>query len=515
MNQIWTHADLIDLEYCLGRDRETPPADLHRRDRQIYLDSTAQTATRNREALIHQWLGARKQQLFGASASPGRAVSEGFRQLSFIIISTAAAIGLLSGLAFFTYSGTTPVNVLNFLFIFIFSQLLMLVFLLLAAGLRLLGIDLVPAPIVSLYELLSGWLLRRLGKISARLPAEQVDGLGQLEGILKKNRSIYGQVFYWPLFRLSQQAMVGFNGGLLIATCFKILTSDIAFGWQSTIQFSSGFIHRAAALLALPWSWFAASDHAHPSLAQIEGSRIILKDGIYHLQTQDLVSWWPFLVFCILFYGIFVRLLMLLISRIGQRRAMRTVKLNRPALLQLSRRLTTPLMSNQAEPSDTDQTSQFQPDTDYRTAAAAAETLRVLLLIPPDIAENYEAGMVRCTLQNSGLQVVDERFVQDTSEADQRLLEDLAAYAWPEGGAIVIAMESWMPPIRETLNLIRSIRTGAGAQIPLFVFLLGPDDGGTAIGPAAPVDRQVWQQKLDSLGDPYLSLLEHRTDFTP
>lgn len=514
MNQIWTHADLIDLEYCLARDRDTPPAELHRRDRQIYLDFTAQTATRNREALIHQWLGARKQELFGDGASPGRSVSEGFRQLSFIVIFTAAAIGLLSGLAFFTYSGTTPVNVLNFLFIFIFSQLLMLVFLVLAAGLRLLGIDMIPAPIVSFYELLSGWLLRRLRKISARLPAEQVDGFGRLEGILKKNRSIYGQVFYWPLFRLSQQAMAGFNGGLLIATCFRILTSDIAFGWQSTIQFSTGFIYRAAAVLALPWSWFVPSDHAHPSLAQIEGSRIILKDGIYHLQTQDLVSWWPFLVFSIIFYGIFVRLFMLLISRIGQQRALRTAKLNQPALLQLSRRLTTPRMSNQAEPTDTDRTSQFQPGTDYRTAAPAA-TLRVLLLIPPDIADNYDPGMVRRTLQNSGLQVVDERFMQENSEADQDLLEDLGAYAWPEGGAIVIVMESWMPPIRETLNLIESVRAGAGAQIPLFVFLLGPDGGGTSIGSAAPVDRQVWRQKLDSLGDPYLSLLDQPADSAP
>lgn len=508
MKQIWTHADLIDLEYCLNRDRQTAPADLHRRDRQIYLEFTSRGAARSREALIYQWLGARKRQLFDDGVSPGRTVSLGFRQLSFLIILTASIIGLISGLAFFSYSGSTPVNVLNFLFIFIFSQLLMLILLVLAAGVRLLGVELIPAPVVSFYGLLSSWLLRRLSKFSERLPAEQVDAFAQFEGILKKNRSVYAKVFYWPLFRLSQQAMIGFNAGLLIATSFRILTSDIAFGWQSTIQFSTDFIYRAAAILALPWSWFVPSDYAHPSVEQIEGSRIILKDGIYHLQTQDLISWWPFLVLCMLFYGIVVRLFMLFISRAGQYRAMRKLKLNRPVLLQLSQRLTTPVMSNQAEPSAASPAPQFQPQADFRAAAAPSEALEALLLIPADIADHYDTAKMKQTLENSGLSVIDERLVQERDEADQRLFEEITAYDWPDGAGIVMVMESWMPPIQETLKLMQSIRTAAGAQLPVFVLLLGPQSAEAVVAPAAAVDRQVWQQKLDTLGDPYLSLLD-------
>lgn len=512
MNQIWTHADLIDLEYCLSKDRETPPAELHRRDRQIYLDFTGQAATRSRDGLIYQWLAARKQQLFDDAPGPGRLVSQGFMQLSFFFVISAAIFGLISGLVFFTYSGTTPVNVLNFLFIFIFSQLLMLIFLFLAAGLRLIGVNVVPSPVVSIYGSLSTRLLRRFRNLSERLPGAQADALGQLEGIFKKNRSVYGQLFYWPLFRLSQQTMIGFNTGLLIATCFRILTSDIAFGWQSTIQFSSGFMHRAATIMALPWSWIVPPDYAHPTIAQIEGSRIILKEGIYHLQTQDLISWWPFLVLCLLFYGILVRLMMLLVSRVGQYRAMRKVKLNRPALLQLSRRLTTPLMSNQAEPAGEDPASPFQPGVDSSAAETPFEPLGVLLLVPFDIAENYNSSLIERTLQNSGLTVLDERSIQANYEADQALLDELSTFSWPESGGIVIVMESWMPPIQETLSLIRSVRTGAGAQIPIFVFLLGLEGDDRHIGSVQAVDRQVWQQKLDSLGDPYLCLFEPRTD---
>ncbi|MEJ2057389.1 MAG: DUF2868 domain-containing protein [Desulfofustis sp.] len=515
MNQFWTHADLIDLEYCLKQDHHAAPADLHRRDRQIYLEFTAQGAARNREALIYQWLGARKQQLFGTSVSPGQSVSLGFKQLSFLIIVTALIIGLISGLAFFSYSGTTPVNVLNFLFIFIFSQLLMLIFLVLAAGVRLLGVDLIPAPIVSFYGLLSSWLLRRLRKFSERLPADQVGAIAQLEGLLKKNRSVYAPVFYWPLFRLSQQTMVGFNSGLLIATIFKILTSDIAFGWQSTIQFSTDFIYRAAAALALPWSWLVPPGYAHPSIEQIEGSRIILKDGIFHLQTQDLISWWPFLVFCIFFYGIVIRLLMLLISRAGQYRAMRKLKLNRPALLQLSQRLTTPLLRNQAEPSAEGPTPPFHPQADFRTAPPASEPLEAMLLVPADIAGHYDNATMRQALENSGLSIIAERLIQEDIETDQRLFAEISSYDWPEGAGIIMVMESWMPPIQETLNLVKSIRTAAGAQVPIFVLLIGLQTGDATTAPVAAVDRQVWQQKLDTLGDAYLALLDLGTDPSP
>ncbi len=515
MNQIWTHADLIDLEYCLNRDRQAVPADLHRRDRQIYLESTSRKAARSRETLIYQWLGARKQQLFGNGVSPGRTVSQGFRQLSYLVVLTASILGLISGLGFFTYSGTTPVNVLNFLFIFIFSQLLMLIFLFLAAGFRLLGVDLIPAPIVSFYGRLSSWLLRRSRKFSERLPADQVEAFAQLEGILKKNRSVYAPVFYWPLFRLSQQTMVGFNAGLLIATGFRILTSDLAFGWQSTIQFSNDFIYRAAAVLALPWSWLVPSDYAHPSIEQVEGSRIILKDGIFHLQTQDLISWWPFLLLCVLFYGIFVRLLILLISRAGQYRSMRKLKLNRPALLQLSQRLTTPLMSNQAEPAADNQASPFQPEADIRAPAASSEALEALLLVPADSADQYDPATLRHALINAGLSVIDERLIQERLEADRRLFEEITVYDWPEGGCIVMAMESWMPPIQETLRLIQSVRAAAGEQIPIFILLIGAQTDGAAVAPAAAIDRQVWQQKLDTLGDPYLSLLDLSEDHSP
>ena len=158
----------------------------------------------------------------------------------------------------------------------------------------------------------------------------------------------YGLLLFWPLFSLSQRTLVGFNAGLLGASLFRVTTSDLAFGWQSTIQFSSAALHKMVKILALPWSWLFPEDLAYPSLAAIEGSRIILKDGIYHLATENLVSWWPFLLLCLLVYGLLFRVLLTVFASWCQHRALRNIKLDNSDGLSVIRRMKTPLVSTQA-----------------------------------------------------------------------------------------------------------------------------------------------------------------------
>ena len=86
-------------------------------------------------------------------------------------------------------------------------------------------------------------------------------------------------------------ALVGIDGQVV-----QVVTADIAFGWQSTIQFSSDAVYTFVKIFSLPWSWIEPLSIVNPTYAQIQGSRMVLKDGIYHLATPDLVSWWPFLL---------------------------------------------------------------------------------------------------------------------------------------------------------------------------------------------------------------------------
>ena len=65
---------------------------------------------------------------------------------------------------------------------------------------------------------------------------------GSLEavaGLVRGKRQIYGSLFYWPVFILAQIFGVWFNLGVLGTTFMKVLGSDVAFGWQSTVQFSA------------------------------------------------------------------------------------------------------------------------------------------------------------------------------------------------------------------------------------------------------------------------------------
>ena len=515
MRENWTYTDLIDLEYFLAGDREIPQADLHRRDRQLYLGLPEETKKAGVRWLIHHWLLERRSQEYPRGKSPGRAMVDTFKWFSVIVAICGAVLGLTSGLTFFTYSGTTPVNVINFLFLFVFSQLIMLIFIFISGGLRMLGFNILPAPIANLYGTVVTWFIGRSRKFHHLLPSVSADDMNRFMGLLKKQRVVYGAAFYWPLFSLSQRVMVCFNLGLLAATFFRILTSDIAFGWQSTIQFSTDFIAKIVKMLALPWSWIVPLHYSYPSATQIEGSRIILKDGIYHLQTQDLVSWWPFLVLCILFYGVIVRLCLVVIGNASQWRALQNPKTGRPLLVQLVGRMTTPTMSSQGtptEPANQTFSAAVEGQISGESITSRPSSTRLLLLISEDIARNYASHVWNRHLGSCGFSVLDYKQYRRESGADHSLFKSLETDPLPDEAGIMLIMESWMPPINETLEFIKDLRSTVGEQIPLIVGLLGQGSDQNVIYRPTSMERKIWHRKLDILADPYLSLVDIGTE---
>jgi hypothetical protein len=359
------------------------------------------------------------------------------------------------------------------------------------------------------------WFIGRSKKFHHFLPSASADDMNRFMGLLKKQRVVHGAAFYWPLFSLSQRVMVCFNLGLLAATFFRILTSDIAFGWQSTIQFSTDFIAKTVKMLALPWSWIIPLQYSYPSATQIEGSRIILKDGIYHLQTQDLVSWWPFLVLCILFYGVIVRLFLVVIGNAGQWRALRDPKTGRPLLVQLVGRMTTPTISSQGaptEPGNLTSSSAEEGQISGETIKSGPISTTLLLLISEDIASNYASDVWNRHLTSCGFTALDCKQYRREADADRSLFNSLENDPLPDEAGIMLIMESWMPPINETLEFIKELRSTVGEQIPLFVGLVGQGSDQNVIYQPAPMERKIWHRKLDILADPYLSLVDIGTE---
>lgn len=509
MDENWTYPDLIDLEYWLSLDKELKQTDLHERDRQIYLDSPEEIKNDGRDQLIRRWLQERKEQILGGAAakSPGQLITESYRTLAYLLSILGVILGFGAGLSFLAYSGTTPVNVLNFIFLFIFSQLLVMAFIFPTAALRMAGFSAMPAPIVSLYALISSWFSKHFTRLTAHVPADKLMIYNQAAGIWKKQHSRYRHAAYWPLFSLSQYTMSGFNFGLLTATLYRLLTSDIAFGWQSTIQFGPSFIHNTVRTLAMPWSWIVPHQYAYPSEAEIEGSRIILKDGIYHLATQDLVSWWPFLVLCIIVYGLLFRFILVLIGRLGRKRSLQKLQLNTPAVIQLVQRMQAPLVSSQAETISNHTGNQTEEVSTHKKITADFSVCTTLLLIPAEMVEHYGHDMIGNQLEASGFSVKDHKVFMAGYESDQNLIEELSSLEWTTDTGMAAVVEAWMPPITESLTFFKKLRSAVGPTVPIWVVLAGQSGSSGSLTKPLKTDWIVWRQKLDELADPYLDLV--------
>ena len=513
MKTNWQYSDIIDLEYFYHQDEDADNSKLHLRDRNIFLEnqnliSDAEELT-NRD-LVRLWVTKRVRTEFSGPdlKSPGTIFGDVYLLARNLAAFKGLLVGLFAGFSFFTYTGTTPVNVFHFLLLFVVSQLTLVGFFLLACLLR----PLLPGfKLPSFYSWLFRGLLKRVVSFFHKhwlrtMTAEKRNSVNHAFGMFKARSTVYGTLFYWPLFILSQLFAVGFNIGLLAATLLKISTSDLAFGWQSTMQFSAEAIHRAVALAASPWSWFISPEKSYPSLAEIEGSRIILKEGIYHLATGNLIAWWPFLVFCLLFYGLFIRLTLFVIGKVMERTAQQNFKLDTPACLALIRRMQTPLVSTQAEPELRQRTPEKHPGLNKHCLSTPTQhLLGQIVLIPEDIFTLCPMEQLEPLMANQGFTIKDVHKFMISYDQDRKLLQLLSETPWKPGEGIFILMEGWMVPLTDFLSYLKELRTILPENGVIYLGLVGRPKETAFTRPTAE-DFTLWQQKIEAAGDPYLTI---------
>ena len=508
---VWDYPQLVDLEYCLNQDRDIPEAQLHQRDRRIFLDrqeSLTEAAKGDQRSLLRLWLTSRIDDDFPTleEKSPGTIVAEALHLVRTLATFTGLLIGLICGFSFFAYTGETPINVLQFLLLFIASQHLLIAALLFAWVIRRLTPKHPPPTFYSLA--FKSMLVRAVSLLNRRwlqqIAADKRGAAQHAFGILRMHSARYAGLFYWPLFGMAQLFAVGFNIGLLTATLIKLATSDLAFGWQSTIGMSAAVLERVTQLIALPWSWFFFPGGV-PTLTEIEGSRIILKDGIQHLANQDLVAWWPFLVICLLVYGLLPRLALLFLGRVMARHSLARLTFTTPPCQALIRRMVTPLLSTQASPERYRQATTDSGDLLKTENQPGVEFLSVVLLIPDDIFDLFPQNKLAELLAPQLLAPGERhRFLLGYDE-DQKLYRQLAGRIWSDQEALGIVMEGWMPPLVDFLTVLRTLRRTIPPQKIIHLGLLGKPVGSTT-APLSTGDWIVWEQKIASLADPYLHL---------
>jgi len=259
--------------------------------------------------------------------------------------------------------------------------------------------------------------------------------------------------------------------------------------------------------IALPWSWIVSSSIAHPTYAQIEGSRMVLKDGIYQLATPDLVSWWPFLLLAVLCYGFLPRIILFGVGIVARKRAVDKVNFNHAPCSRLLRRLTTPVL-------ETDGRTEGNNDNSYPPAEGggdgvqadegktAVPWLDATVLVPDDISGQCTNEAMDVSLKKRlGMDFKRMIEIAFDVEEDKRALSALT-----DLNPVVVLQEAWQPPISETLMYFRKLRELLGTETQIHIFLIGKPVTETFLTSAELADWKIWEQTIQTLGDPLIEI---------
>ena len=337
-----------------------------------------------------------------------------------------------------------------------------------------------------------------------------------------KNREYKGIVF-WPFFCLTSLFALGFSSGAFCGTLFRVAVTDLAFGWQSTLFTSGAQIHSFVSWLALPWSWIMPEALAAPSLAEIEGSRILLKEGIAGLATAHLVAWWPFLCMGILVYGVLARAGLVVAGNRAQKGALARFDFSRPKFRRLAGRMRSPRMKvtiretggSDASPRsplpvpETRATSPGTPERDIPDTVEptvpvpednTAATAMVLgsARVYPESALPPVREALKTQLRIGSVNIVHVTFdITEDGEMFRKKAGNQSAT-----GPVVVLQEVWQPPIRGLLLYFRELKAQVFPDRPIWIFLTqtpGEEEMGVA---GDDPDFQVWQTAVAQLKDP-------------
>ncbi|MFW6011605.1 MAG: DUF2868 domain-containing protein [Desulfosalsimonas sp.] len=509
MAQNWKIKDVIDFEYFLAGQEHADVRD----NRQIYLEyARNHPDLHKRRAVFKYWLEHLRRsssENSSADALPGEIYTEAAAASRLIL----TVLGLISGAglawSLLSYSGKTPVNVFTCLWVLLVPQIALLI--ILAAGSFIYRFRGHERKTKGLYTIISGLMLRISRRIinyaAAKAPQDKQNALRSALATAGRIKDIYGSLFYWPVFSTAQLTGIAFNIGILTALVLRITITDVAFGWQSTLQPDPQTVYRIAEIIALPWSWLTEPPVAHPTAAQIAGSRMVLKDGIYHLATGDLVSWWPFLCLCVAFYGLGPRVLLLILGLWRQNRHLAKLKFTHASCQRLWSQMAAPQVqtaSRTYKKTKTRSLAETKSRDQVPKAFKDAGLMPAVVAVPEEIEINSQSLAQQIRIR---IGLITEDLVRVTGDADldaEKLLS-YTAQQTRDTSHLVLIQESWQPPIKENLAWISRIRKTLGHSIPAVVCLIGrPGENDAFAGPVKKSEQVIWQQAINSLADPYI-----------
>lgn len=505
----WKLAEIIDLEYFSTLDHlddDHWDADFHLRERELFLKLQEQGVlqSESHQDCLGGWLEQRRASEQAESGfAPGCRLEEVLELFRWLLIACGLLLGVVTGFSYFAYGGKTPINVVSFFILFILPQLALVFVVIFRSVLaRIFGRQrlMLQGLMINFFQRFAD-VVKKPG--FHNLGSKQLNSFNLL--FARKNR----RIFFPPLFVVAQLFGLFFNIGLITIIIFKVATADLAFGWQTTLQVGAEGLSSVVEFVAKPWSWLFPGELASPSLSQIEGSRIILKEGIYHLATENLTSWWPFLLLSLIFYGFLPRLILLFVGLIGQGQQHRRFLMQR-RFRAITRRMRTPLVTSQA--SDEESSEKFQRvmwnNKQLSVTQAKGEKEPCITLIPEEIFDLLSSEELEYLLLPHGFQVKEKKVLELESPADPEVFRKLEM----DVEYIVVLVEAWMPPIQEHLQFLKELSGQFDTKTNLIFCLLGKPGKMRRVTSPTSQQAMLWQEKLYDCCDPENVILPPKKD---
>ena len=456
----WKIADVIDFEWLLAEDGELDQAVLQSRDRALaaqILASERRPKAAGRREIFWEWLQARRSEI--SEALPGEHYLTAWQLLVVASALTGAGLGIsVAAALLLAYTGNEPVNVGWFFACTIGIQWLILLSSLLIWFLRR-TTDLFEN-FRPLRNLLGG-LLWSLSAAFQQLPGEQRQRIrARLMGIRRKGEVF--QLLVWPLLMITQIFGVFFNVGVLVALLLP-LGRDVAFGWQSTLKTSPETVFRLVSSIAAPWSFLP---RPHPTQEDVLQSRFSYSEGIHSLSLPAMTSWWPFLLYSTIFYGLLVRIVLLIWCAGGLRAALGSFSFNHAGHNALFRRLTGPVVQGRLEAAQLEVPESLTP-FDHKTSGVCLALIASELEVPES---EVELGLNTLGWQLSR-PLVSVRI--DDPSGNSAALDRIGREASNLAG-IAVLVGARRTPIRAIALMLQRIAQAAGANIEVLVLLVHP-----------------------------------------
>lgn len=506
----WKIKDLIDLDYLLFLRKNTQ--NLKSEDRQFYLDKMSSSVDfkkniLNQKNFIYLWLDLKKSEIKKSSQFLPGEIFESVSGLTFVLFCLIFFVsGLFASFGFLSYTGSSPINVFYYFGLFAGLQLFFLPFAVLPFFINtnksLLNKFSFLSPLSFFFKIFFKKIFHKYLNKNNKYNSDK---------FFIKDFSKYNKPLFWLFFTITQFIVMAFSLGVLTGTVIKVAASDLAFGWQTTLNAGPEYIYKIVQTLSLPWSWFVPSSIAAPSLEQIEGTKIILKEKMAFLETADMISWWPFLCFSVLFYAVIPRFFIMVFSYLFYKKTLKDYPKDSSELRELVRSLENPELDFKTKQNDLDNLNYnaFESFENKKSPKKLSGFNKVRLILPEDIFNENTIGYIEETaVKKIGELVFPVIKSSGYLGLDEKDLKENLKFENSDKNIIMICFEAWQPPVKQTIDYLKNIRQIAGNEIEIAVLLIGKPENENIFSKVKENDYNLWNFKIKSIKDPLLTIIK-------